>query len=145
MLLYFRFVFRLNIFLVSPEGPQILRIQCYVLRNSKQSYLGQEAEFWKTKPTLFPSTYQLLKLEKRKCLYFCIFWLFFRDMVILWVLPYYFSKSIFYSTFSHILAGEENFVKIWLYSLFLKHNISLGCMNIDFYDGSKIGTFDTHL
>ena len=88
---------------------------------------------------------KLLKLEKIKCLYFCIFWLIFRDMVILWILPYYCSKSLFYSTFSHILTGEENFVKNMTLFLILKAYVWLGCRNIDFYDGSKIGTFDTHL
>ena len=39
--------------------------------------------------------------------------------------------------------GQEKFVKKWLYSLFLKCNLTLGCMKIDVYDESKIGAFDT--
>ena len=77
---------------------------------------------------------KLLKLEKIKCLYFCIFWLIFRDMVILWIIPNYCSKSLF----SQILTREGNFVKKWLNPLSLKHNITLGSMNIDFYDWSKM-------
>ena len=153
-LLNFRFVFLLNIFLASPEGPQILKkywlpwkvqplraliflemgllfsgfnVMFSELQNGH--ILAKKLNFEKLSPLSF---LQLLKFEKRKCLYFCIFWLIFRDMVILWILLYYCSKSLFYSTFSHILTGEENFVKIWPYSLFLKHNVSLGCMNIDF-------------
>ena len=164
-LFHFRFVFLLDSFLASPEGPQLLKnywrpwkvqpvraliflemdllfsgFNVIFLKLQNGHILANKLNFEKLSQLSFV---KLLKLEKIKCLYFCIFWLIFRDMAILWILPYYCSKSLFYSTFPQILTGEDNFVKYWLYSLFLKHNITLGCMNIDFYDGSKIGIFDT--
>ena len=52
--------------------------------------LAKKLNFEKLGPLSF---LQLLKLEKGKCLYFCIFWLVFRDILLQ-------QKSI-YSTFSH--------------------------------------------
>jgi len=132
-LFHFRFVFFIDSFLVSPEGPQIpknywlpqkvqpLRALIFLemgllfsgfnvmfLKLQNGHILANKLNFEKLSPLSF---LQLLKLEKIKCLYFCTFWLIFRDMVILWILPYYCSKSLFYSTFSQILTREGNFVK----------------------------------
>ena len=127
-LFHFRFVFFLDSFLVSPEGPQIpknywlpqkvqpLRTLIFLemgllfsglngmFPKLQNGYIfGSKLNFEKLNQLSF---FKLLKLEKIKHLCFCIFCLIFRDMVILWILHYYCSKGLFYSTFSQILQGK---------------------------------------
>ena len=128
-LFHFMFVFFPDSFLVSPEGPQIPKnywlprkvqplralifLEMFFLFSGfnvmflklQNGYISaNKLNFEKLSPLSF---LKLLKLEKIKCLYFCIFWLIFRDMVILWIIPNYCSKSLF----SQILTREGNFVK----------------------------------
>merc|ERR1711942_567343 len=128
-LFHFMFVFFPYSFLVSPEGPQIPKnywlsrkvqplralifLEMFFLFSGfnvmflklQNGYISaNKLNFEKLSPLSF---LKLLKLEKIKCHYFCIFWLIFLDMVILWIIPNYCSKSLF----SQILTQEGNFVK----------------------------------
>ena len=70
--------------------------------------LANKPNFEKISPLSF---LKFFKLEKTKCLYFCVFWLIYQDMVILWILATYCIKSLICNIFPHILTEEENFVK----------------------------------
>ena len=84
--------------------------------------MANKPNFEKISPLSF---LKFFKLEKTKCLYFCVFWLIYQDMVILWILATYCIKSLICNIFPHILTEEENFVKNWLYSLLFQHNLTL--------------------
>ena len=133
MALPFQVCFPSQYFLVSSEGPQIpkkywLPINVQPLRAlfflemvllfsgfnemfpklHNGHILANKPNFEKISPLSFR---EFFKLEKTKCLYFCVFWLIYQDMVILWILAIYCIKSLICNIFPQILTEEENFVK----------------------------------
>ena len=80
-----------------------------IWRNKRNCHISAcRAKINKLRPLSF---LQLLKFEKRKCLYFFHFWPIWRDMASLLIFPFSVQKGLIYNAFSIFLVIYGSFVQ----------------------------------
>ena len=80
-----------------------------IWRNKRNGHISAcRAKINKIRPLSF---LQLLKFEKRKCLYFFYFWPVWRDMASLLIFPFLVQKGLIYNAFSIFLVIYGSFVQ----------------------------------